>query len=81
MMRYQTMSSTQMLRFARRSRRVPRCLSCGQHFHLVFRDGRLAEQRCGCGLVYRVEAMGIEQVIEEGVRRRPRQWQALMQPL
>jgi hypothetical protein len=49
--------------FARREAGTPRCIRCGQRFHLFFSGGRLAEQRCGCGLVYRVQAMVIDQFL------------------
>jgi hypothetical protein len=70
MLTYQPVSQQDvMMRFARREPGAPRCLRCGQKFHLFFRGGRLVEQRCGCGLVYRVETMGIDAFIEEGTRR------------
>ena len=70
-----------MMRFAKREPGAPRCLRCGQKFHLFFRGGRLVEQRCGCGLVYRVEAMGIDAFIEEGPRMSHQEWDALERPL
>lgn len=70
MQTYQAVSAAHMIRFARRAPGSPRCVRCGQRFHMFFRGGRLAEQRCGCGLVYRVESMGIDQFIQEGIPRR-----------
>lgn len=65
-----------MMRFAKREPGAPRCLRCGQKFHLFFRGGKLVEQRCGCGLVYRVEAMVIDEFIEAGVRRQAEEAEA-----
>ena len=56
--------------FASREPGTPRCIRCGQRFHLFFSGGRLAEQRCGCGLVYRVEAMAIDQFLDDGDAKR-----------
>jgi hypothetical protein len=69
MQAYQPVLPTHMMRFARREPGAPRCVRCGQRFRLFFSGGRLTEQRCGCGLVYKVESMGIEQFIEEGTRQ------------
>jgi len=65
---YQPVSSTDMLRFARRERGTPRCMRCGQPFHMFFSGGRLIEQRCGCGLVYRVESVAANEIIDESLR-------------
>lgn len=60
---YQPVSSSDMLRFAKQGPGAPRCIRCGQTFHMVFSGGQLAEQRCGCGLVYRVESMADQDLI------------------
>lgn len=64
--RMPSFAADDLMRFANREPGAPRCLRCGQKFHLIFRNGRVAEQLCGCGLVYKVESMPIEQHIEEG---------------
>jgi hypothetical protein len=77
MQTYQAVLAANMMRFARREPGAPRCVRCGQKFHLFFRGGRLAEQRCGCGLVYKIESMTIDRFVEEGTpRRRATDWQA-----
>jgi len=62
---YQPLSSSAMLRFAKRPESgVPRCIRCGQPFHMFFSRGQLIEQHCGCGLVYRVETMAVQDFVE-----------------
>jgi hypothetical protein len=63
---YQPVSSSDMLRFARQEPGAPRCIRCGQPFHMFFSRGQLIEQHCGCGLVYRVETMVVQEYIDGG---------------
>lgn len=51
--------------FARRESDPPSCLHCGQRFELFFDGGWLGEQRCDCGLVYRIEAIWTDQFIDD----------------
>jgi hypothetical protein len=54
MQTHQAASPALMMRFAKQQQGAPRCARCGQRFHLSFSGGRLVEQRCTCGLVYRI---------------------------
>jgi hypothetical protein len=63
---YQPVSTAYLLKFSKQDSDGPRCIHCGQRFQLSFRDGRVSQQRCGCGLVYRVESLGTLQFIEAG---------------
>lgn len=60
MQTHQAASPALMLRFAKQQQGAPRCARCGQRFHLFFSGGRLVEQRCTCGLVYRITGAGAD---------------------
>ena len=66
MQTYRPVSPESMMMFSKREADGPRCIHCGQRFQLSFSGGRVVEQRCGCGIVYSVEAMGTLQFIDTG---------------
>jgi len=65
---YQPVTTNDMLRFAKREPGAPRCIRCGERFHLFFSGGRLTEQRCACGLVYRIESLAANDAIDADLR-------------
>jgi len=69
-MQYRPISSATMMRFSKLEPGGPRCTRCGERFQLVFTNGRVSEQRCACGLVYSVDAMGTLQFFEARDSRR-----------
>ena len=43
---------------------IATCMRCGEEYKSRSRDTSLSEQSCGCGMVYRVEALPVDVIAD-----------------